>query len=75
MGADQDVAPRLALIVGELAAHYGRAPTSELQGYIRALMLEIWEAGGRAADPTTVPTGRTPLPFPVPPLPRGVTED
>lgn len=70
MGADQDVAPLLALLTGELAAEYERVPP-RLRGLIYAALLAAWEAGGIAADPPTVPTGKTPLP----PLPRGVTED
>jgi len=67
MGADDDVADLLALVTGELAAEYEHVP-ARLRGLVYATLLEAWERGGLAADPPTVPTGKTPLP-------RGVIED
>ena len=63
MGGVTDVEDLVHLVAGELAAHYDQPLTAELLGAIRALMLEAWERGAIAADPTTVPAGRSPVPL------------
>lgn len=57
--ADHAVTVAVALLAGELAAHYGHPPSAALRGALRAVLLELWD---EAQERPTVPYARSPLP-------------
>ena len=72
MSADEDTAELVLQVAAELSAravvcHACGAetpcpPSPSTLGAIRGLLLDAWERGGLAADPSTVPYAHSPLP-------------